>query len=706
MSARKFRIVYILPSRYDDEGYVHRYVWGVLPSNTLTCLRSLTLDVAKRGTLGADVEVSVEVFDDQVHRIRPERIIESARRDGAKLLVGMVGVQSNQFPRAGDIALAFREHDVPVMLGGFHVSGVMAMFNEPDRDMRRLMERGVTMVSGEVEAPGTLDGILRDALNDSLQPIYRVTETPSIMEAAVPAPEPAYLKRFLGRMGTIDTSRGCPFNCSFCTIINVQGRKMRHRSAECMLETIREHYAHGIIYYFFTDDNFSRSPVWPELFDGLKQLRAEGIDVQFMMQVDTQAWRIKGFIERAKEAGCVCVFIGMETINEKNLIDADKRQNKVHQYAEMVEAWHKSGMLVHVGFIIGFPHDTPESIRGDLAMLRDQIKVDEASFFMLTPLPGSRDHLDMIKKGVPLDADLNNYDSFHETFRHANIEPGDWYKLYVEAWDTFYAKEHVTNVLLRCPTERYWRMFWWAVWNRYADLNRSHSMITGFLRRKSRGERRPTFPGETRAAFARRRVKDIARETRTIAKMFFEYQEIFFLTYRRNDPIGVVLAELRDIWFETKQRIEAMDIPTQTDQAAEWLRATLRVVANRFGELSVNALTGTENVRRRLDTITGEARGYLASLEDPTEENIQRAKAYIRDTVLPVYEALLFRNVGRCRRVNAYREEMGARYRSGGLLNLGFWARAPRAIVDQAVLGARFMYTFLYSTLYRRLRVA
>ncbi|MBI2432516.1 MAG: radical SAM protein, partial [Candidatus Hydrogenedentes bacterium] len=491
---RKLLVCYVLPSRYDDEGYVQRYWRNVLPSNTLACLKSLTCALAGTEELGRDVDLTVEIYDDSVQRVPIERIVRRARKSGAQLLVGLVGVQSNQFPRAADIALAFREHDVPVMIGGFHVSGVLALFGEPSPELQRMLEHGVTLVRGEAEAPGALAGILRDALDGALRPLYNITELPDLSHAAVPQQDEEYLKRFVWKnMGTIDTSRGCPFNCSFCTIINVQGRTMRFRSAEAILKSIEENHAHGVNVYFFTDDNFARSAIWETLFDGMIALRAQGIVLRFMMQVDTQAWRIPHFIEKAQAAGCYLVFIGMETLNPKNIAAAGKRQNKVGQYAAMVEAWHQADILVEVGYIIGFPHDTVESVRRDITMLQHEIKVDEAAFFMLTPLPGSRDHFNMVQQGTPLDADLNNYDSFHETFRHARIPAGQWYGLYREAWETFYSKDNIVNMMLRVPPALYWRTLWLCIWNRYATLFGTHPMVTGFLRLKDRKGRRPTF---------------------------------------------------------------------------------------------------------------------------------------------------------------------------------------------------------------------
>lgn len=703
MKSTQFKIVYILPSRYDDEGYVHRYWRGVQPSNTLCCLKSLTCDLASTGALGRDLGVSVEIYDDSVQRIPVRRIVRRSRRRGERLLVGFVGVQSNQFPRAADLALQFRAADVPVMIGGFHVSGVLGLSDGPSPELQHLLDHGVTLVRGEVEGPGVLAGILRDALDGAMKPIYDIAHAPDITEAVIPQPDKEYLSRFLFKnTGTIDTSRGCPFDCSFCTIINVQGRKMRYRSPARMLKSIEENYARSVNFYFFTDDNIARNPVWEELFDGLIRFRERGMDIRFMMQVDAPAWRIPRFVEKAAAAGCYLVFIGLETINPENVLATGKRQNKVHQFVEMVETWRRARVLVYGAYIIGLPHDTPESVRRELAILRDRIKVDEVSFFMLTPLPGSRDHLEMVRKRVPLDADLNNYDSFHETFRHPNIAPGEWQGLYREAWNMFYFKEHMVDVLLRTPPERYWKMFWLFLWNRYSMLLRTHPMITGFIRLKDRKGRRPAFPRESVPRYAWRRAKDMLQQARVIAHLFFEFQEIWLLTRKREDPRWAALADLRAKWVEVRQRLSESGSAGRCGDAARELRAMLRTASKRMYQLSASGRASNSSrppggigrnrrLRRKLHRKAREIEKYLRAFERqvPSWKHIVQAERFVKENLLAGYEELAIRYVAKRRRFNVYRRNVLRRFRTGRILTLNVSAM-PRVVFFEFLLALRF----------------
>ena len=460
MKSRRLRVVYIACSKYDDEGYVLRFWRGVLPSNTLGCLKTLTEDLGRSHALGPDVDLSVEVYDDTIQRVPVRKLARANRRRDTQVLVGLSGVQSNQFARAMDLALQFRAAGIQVMIGGFHVSGTLATFGEPTRELQRLLDHGVTLVKGEVEGPGVLEGILRDALAGAMKPLYDITPPPDLARAPITKPDREYSRRFSGwNWATLDTSRGCPLNCSYCTIIQVQGRRMRTRSPKCILEQVVRNLDEGTDHYFFTDDNFYRNPIWEELFDGLIALRKRGKGVQFMIQVDTKAYRNARFVEKAAAAGCMMVFTGMESVNPDNLKAANKNVNNPDEYARMVQTWRDAGVLVHGAYIIGFPFDTRESLRRDIAVLRDQIKVDKVSFFMLTPLPGSRDYRKLIDDQTPLDADLNNFDGLHEAFGHPRMAPGEWVAAHAEAWQTFYTKENIVDSLLRVPQQHYWQLF-------------------------------------------------------------------------------------------------------------------------------------------------------------------------------------------------------------------------------------------------------
>ena len=225
------------------------------------------------------------------------------------------------------------------------------------------LDLGVTIFAGEAE--GRFESMLADAAAGRLAPIYNyMKELPGMEGVPVPFLPKRYIERTLGASASFDAGRGCPYQCSFCTIINVQGRKSRYRSADDIEHLVRLNWAQGIRKFFITDDNFARNKEWESTFDRLIELRErDGIPLGLMIQVDTLCHKIPNFMEKAKRAGVNKVLIGLENINPDSLAAAKKRQNKITEYRKMLLAWKKQGILTIAGYILGFPADTPETIR-------------------------------------------------------------------------------------------------------------------------------------------------------------------------------------------------------------------------------------------------------------------------------------------------------------------------------------------------------
>lgn len=568
----------VKPSQYDDAGYVVRHWRGVLPSNTLACLAGLTEDVVAQKRLGESLHVNIHVLDETVDRIPVKRICRSQRGVHSKTIVCLVGVQTNQFPRAADLARTFRRAGLTVMIGGFHISGYLALLPEIPPDIQQLMDEGVTLVKGEVEE--TWGDLLCDAVNGRLKPLYDfIDQKPDLYEKPIPTIQKKYLRKFVDPdFGTLDCGRGCPFECSFCTIINVQGRKMRFRSAERIADAVRRNYrAHGISFYFFTDDNFARNKNWEAIFDALILLREqEKIPVEFMMQVDVLSWKIKGFVGKARRAGCINVFIGMESINTVNLKAAGKNQNHVNEYSELIEAYRSNEISTHVGYIIGFPGDTIESVRHDVAYLMREVRPDHASFFMLMPLPGSQDHLVLFQRKTWMDPDFNRYDSHHAVCKHPNLTAEEWKALYLESWRTFYSFENMKAVLRRTPACNYWNNFIRFAWYKNSILTEErHPMMCGFLRLKGRKNVRPGYPILSRRKYYANRAREIYRHFKSMKRILLEMEELWLQTRDPSAAEQRVLEEMEKI-RAVYGRMKVADLQTAFLRAKSYFPA-LRV---------------------------------------------------------------------------------------------------------------------------------
>jgi hypothetical protein len=527
---KKFRLVLIKPSHYDDDGYVIQWLRSSIPSNTMAAIYGLARDCIDRDVLGPDVEIEIEAIDETNTRVDVEAIAGRINAMGGRGLVALVGVQTNQFPRAVDLAVHFGELGVQTSIGGFHVSGCLAMLPDVPADLQAAMDAGVSLFAGELE--GRLDRLLRDAYEGRLEPLYNYTAELPNLEGQ---PSPYLPADVVGRMtetrASFDAGRGCPFTCSFCTIINVQGRESRHRTPDDIERIVRANVAQGIHKFFITDDNFARNTGWEPIFDRLIELRGElGVDLKLTVQVDTLCHKIPNFIEKAGEAGVEKVFIGLENINPEALQGSGKTQNKITEYRRMLQAWHDADVLTLAGYILGFPTDTRESILRDIRIIQREIPIDVLEFFILVPLPGSQDHKELLEKGVPMDPDMNNYDSVHVIASHEKMTDREWIDVYHEAWEAYYTPEHIERVMSRAAkwgsriNKARWIMLTYHMTSR---VEKVHPLDGGLFRRKHRLDRRPGLPVESPWVFYPRYWWETARKTAAILNLLLRYEAVY-----------------------------------------------------------------------------------------------------------------------------------------------------------------------------------
>jgi len=524
---KSFCLVLIKPSHYDDDGYVIQWLRAPVPSNSLAVIYGLSLDCAQRKVLGDDVEIDIHPFDETLTRIQPKRIAALIEKAGAGMVM-LVGVQSNQFPRALDLAAPLLKRGIQVAIGGFHVSGTLAMLKERDRDVRRAEEMGISLFAGEAE--GRLEKVLQDAANDKLKPLYNFMDDLPDLEGSVTPLLPVEIVKRAFSNTSFDAGRGCPFSCSFCTIINVQGRKSRCRTADDVEQIVRANLALGIHSFVITDDNFARNQNWESIFDRLIYLReVEKIDLKCSIQIDTGCHRIPNFIDKARRAGAKRVFIGLENINPANLKGARKNQNKITEYRQMLLEWKKTGAIIFCGYILGFPNDTLESILNDVRIIQAELPADIIEFTTLTPLPGSQDHRELFEAGVPLDPDLNRYDVNHVTCPHPLMSREEWETACAQVWAAYYSDEHVETVLRRCAATGTspGKAMMYLVWFRGSTLiEDTHPVENGFFRLKFRRDRRPTVPMESAWTFYPKYWSSTVRKQVQWISLYLKYYRI------------------------------------------------------------------------------------------------------------------------------------------------------------------------------------
>jgi len=564
---RRFQLILIKPSHYGDDGYVIRWWRAMIPSNSLAAVYAIAADCEERQVLGSGVAIDIEAIDETNTRVRVAALIARFRRHRNFGLVALVGVQTNQYPRALDIARPLRAAGIPVAIGGFHISGCLSMLDGGAVDLDACRKMGIAMFAGEAE--NRFDALLRDAADGQLASEYNfMKELPGLDGTPVPFLPKRYVARTLGLSASFDAGRGCPYQCSFCTIINVQGRKSRFRSADDIEHLVRLNWAHGIHKFFITDDNFARNRKWEAILDRLAELReTAAIPLGLMIQVDTLCHKIPNFVEKAKRAGVTRVFIGLENINPDNLAAAKKRQNKITEYRKMLLAWKAQGIITLAGYILGFPADTPQTIRRDIAIIQKELPLDILEFFCLTPLPGSEDHQVLWKKGIAMEEDLNKYDVEHVCAPHPKMSKREWEGIYREAWSLYYTPEHMKTLLRRMaatggPMGSLVKVL--VAFSTTVRLEQVHPLQAGVLRLRHPSERRPGLPRENPWIFWPRFIWQTLSKhvllASTIGRLLLM---AFAITRDRNAPayLDQALEPVRD------DEVETLGLLTQTTGA-------------------------------------------------------------------------------------------------------------------------------------------
>lgn len=512
---RRVVVILIKPSHYDDDGFVYRFRKGVLPSSGLRVVHELTWQALEH-VLREDIAIEVSVFEDIVGGQARELNFLASQfpEEGTKLIVGLVSVQTSQLPRACDLIRFWQKKGATCVIGGAHVSGTISTLldgisdkGRPDipcphdmpHEIEDLLIDGVVVFHGEAESESMENSVWARALADIIEghpkEIYRGGR-PDITAAPLPEHSAKHISSFVCTSRTLDDSRGCPHKCTFCAIINIQGRKMRCRDPARIVDYARRLCeSEGRASFFFCGDNFARNVRWREIVDGLIKLKEQGCQISFMIQADLACDKIPDFLQKLAEAGCTEIFFGVESMNPKNLKAAAKSHNQVENYRALWSECHRLGIVVHASYIVGFPHDTPESVERDVDRLFEA-GAQQASFYVLSPNPGSEDYVRNVVAGKPMDKDLNRHDSFHVVMDHPVMTREEWLAAYQGAWSRFYRPANMIAALKRLANRddrcRMRSRLLWYRWSIKVEL--THPMIVGLYRSRPYKERRPGSP--------------------------------------------------------------------------------------------------------------------------------------------------------------------------------------------------------------------
>jgi radical SAM superfamily enzyme YgiQ (UPF0313 family) len=314
--------------------------------------------------------------------------------------VDLVGVSfmTAYAPRAYEIAAEFRRRGRIVVAGGHHptfcVDEVLGYFD--------------AIVRGDAE--GLWPQLLADANAGTLQRVYDHASRPDLADSPPPRRELTRpWKAHYATLYAVQTGRGCRHKCRFCAVTAFHGATYRHKPVAQVIEEIRGE-PKGFI---FVDDNIISDPAYSrELFEAMVPLKK-----CWSSQCTLRIADDPSLLALAKRAGCMGVFVGLESIKTSNLAAMDKSVNVERDSATRIRAIRAAGIAVAAGVIVGLDRDGPNAFRETLAFLVAH-RLDSLQLSILTPLPGTPLDDDFRRKGRIVDDDWSHYD-----FRHAVFTP-------------------------------------------------------------------------------------------------------------------------------------------------------------------------------------------------------------------------------------------------------------------------------------------
>ncbi len=343
-----------------------------------------------------------------------------------------ISVWTATAPQAYEVADAYRARGIPVVLGGVHPSLLPA----------EALRHADAVVVGEAEP--VLGRVLADAADGTLAGVYEgswggmesVPKAHEWIDLLDRVPRLRYMPR-----NSLQTTRGCRFNCEFCSVIRINGRGSRHRDPEEVVEELRVIARRGqrfgtFCYTGLLDDDLAADLDYTARL--AEAIVASGLRVRFGVQASIGVANGPALVKLLARAGCRMIFTGFESLSRESLVECNKK-NRPHRFAESIKRLHDHGIYSEGGFIFGFDHDD-ETVFDHTAEAADAMGLDLAHFSLLTPLPGTHTFSRMFREGRVTSFDWGRYDLYHAVIEPggmaaAALEPGLW-----RAYHRFYAR--------------------------------------------------------------------------------------------------------------------------------------------------------------------------------------------------------------------------------------------------------------------------
>jgi radical SAM superfamily enzyme YgiQ (UPF0313 family) len=408
---------------------------------------------------GFEVKVVVEEIDQPDYRtldFRPD-------------LVGISSISSTA-PRAYELARYYRSRGIPVILGGPHPSFLpeeglehadFVICGEGDEALPELV--------AALREGGDFGAIRNLAYRDG-EVLGRNPWRPFLPDLdALPIPDYSLIHRWektRNRYVSIATSRGCPFNCSFCSVILLFGRTYRYNSVDRIMEEIRANGARAA-HVFFCDDNFTANR--ERIKELCERMLREGVRLEWSAQVRVDAARDEELLALMAKSGCFIVFVGLESINPATL-KAYKKGQTVEAIREAVHSFHRHRIRVHGMFVFGAEDDHYQVVRDTVTFSRE-VDLDSLQYLILTPVPGTPVFEEMERANRIICRDWSHYDGHHTVFQPRQFTPYELQYETIRAMKKFYSwpsviRRLIARDLFYAKLKAYGRILTWQAWQK------------------------------------------------------------------------------------------------------------------------------------------------------------------------------------------------------------------------------------------------
>ena len=373
-------------------------------------------------------EIEVKVIEEDIDHIDLEQECD---------LVGISCLTANA-PRAYELCQEFKKRGKTVVLGGVHPTIL------PDE----ALQYADCVVVGEAE--GVWETLINDFQNDNLKKKYH-DPLPDLGKY-IPKDFSKIIKKRLYNLIPIMTTKGCPYNCDFCCVTNLFGKKIRHIPIENIVRDIQESGAKN---FLFLDDNIVGHPKYSkELFKAIKPLKINWVgqaSISLLVGDDE-------LLQLAAESGCKMLFLGIESVSDEQIKLMRKAIQDIEHLESAIKKIKKMGILIHASMVFGFDNDTTEIFDNTVKFLIKN-KVNTVSFNVLTPYPGTKTYQNMKNEGRLITTDWTYYDHNTVVFKPKNMTPYELQVGKVEARKKFYS---ISSVLKRFSGNLYSPIMYFA----------------------------------------------------------------------------------------------------------------------------------------------------------------------------------------------------------------------------------------------------